>query len=336
MSLSAPIISSGDTRYVFATGVVRGLWARRMGKPEFARLLDSDINELGKHLADAGFAGAESDIEKALSDSWMETIVLVEKLTESKDIAAVLRMFTDFTNASVAVKSHIFGINAEPLFLHGGNASAEDFRKFTEGDKNVLAIPKEVREAMLLAKGLFAESGIPLILDVALDSYFGTVFVDRLIKSESAFLMEYGKRWADSKNLTAYLRLRIAKIDTERFKRFFIEGGYISRNEFKVFESMEIDGIPSRLLFSVYGKPLADAVSHLVRSETFEVLSNYFSGSLEEFLRQNVYIPYGLDVVMAYAFLKYREIAAIGAIVRMRRANVIRERIIERVRYGEI
>ncbi len=291
---------------------------------------------MGKTLAEFGFSGAEDDPEATIAAAWEETISLVEQLSQNPEITQILPLFADFTNGSLAVKAHLFDFDNAPLHLPGGSASAEDLMRVAEGEAHVKSVPKEVREAMRLAKALYTALELPLVIDVAGDSYFGTIFVDRLLGSKSEFLKEYARRWADAKNISSYLRIRAGNIPSEHFKRFFIEGGYIKRKDFGIYEKLELDAIPSRLVFSPYGKPLADAVSRLTHENSFEPLAQYIDNMLENFLRQNVYISFGLDVVLAYSFLRWRELRAIGAIVRMKKANIDRDRILERVRYGDL
>lgn len=336
MNLKAPIITKGDSGYAFASGVVRGKWAKRFSRAEFSRLLDSPAEEMGKTLSELGFHGADSDIEKALSNHWGDTVALIESLSRHPHITDVFNLYTDFTNASLVLKGALFGFDARPLYLDGGKAKFEDLVNIALGEKHSGAVPKDIFQSILVAKGLYSATKIPLMIDVAMDSYFGTIFVGRLFRSESEFLAEYARRWADAKNLTGYLRIRIAGLPIEDFKRFFVEGGHIPREEYSKFETLDIDGIPARLVFSPYGKALADAVAQLVKNETFEPLSNHLAYLLEEFLRQNIYITFGLEVLMSFGMLKFREIGAIGAIVRMKKANIPKERILQRVRYGDL
>ncbi|RKZ30171.1 hypothetical protein DRQ36_06425 [bacterium] len=336
MNLDAPLVISGDTRYAYATGVVRGKWAKRLGKTEFLRLIDAETADIGKVLNELGFHNAAENPEKAIDTAWVEVIELVESLSHNPEVSGVLRLFTDFTNASLAVKAHLFEFDNEKYHLPGGNASAEQLARVASGETHITAVPKEVREAMRVAKALYSATGLHLIIDVATDSYFGTIFVDRLMESGREFLREFARRWADSKNLTSYLRIRIAGIPIEHFKRFFIEGGHIKRTEFRLFETLELDAIPARMVLSLYGKPLANAVTQLVRENDFEPLADYVASIQESFLRQNTYVSFGLEVLMAYAFLRWRELRAVGAILRMKKAGIDRERIIERVRYGDV
>ncbi len=336
MNLTAPPVISGDARYAYATGVVRGKWAKRPVHADFARLLDAEPDEIGKILTELGFSGADSDTEAAIAAEWERTLDLVENLSQDPEVTDLMRMFVDFTNGSLAVKCAEFDLDIAPLFLPGGTVSAEDMIEFVAEEDNGESIPEEVREAMRESQELYEQSKIPLLIDVASDSHFARTFVERFNASGREFLAEYVRRWADVKNLTSYLRIRTSGIEIDLFKRFFIEGGHISKSDFSIFEEMEIDAIPSRLVYSIYGKPLADAVVESIRSESFQPLSRFLANMLEDFLRMNVYISFGLEVLVAFALLKYREIRAIGAIVRMKNARIEKNIIAERVRYGEI
>ncbi len=336
MSLNTPPVVFGDTQYAFATGVVRGKWVKRPGRAEFLRLIDAETGDIGKILSEWGFHSADENPEKAIADEWLATIGLIENLSQHPELTRLLRLFTDFTNASAAVKAEIFEYDYLPLHLSGGFASAEDLMKAASGDPNLGSVPVEVAESIRVARETYSESQLPIVVDLASDHYFGKFYVSQLTESGREFLDEYVRRWADSKNLTAYLRMRIAEMPMEYFDRFFIEGGYLERNRYERFETMELDGIPARLVFSYYGKPLADAVSKLVHDDDFEPLAKFFHYSLEDYLRLNVYISFGLEVLLAYAFLVWRELRAIGAVMRMKKAKIDRDRIIERVRYGDL
>jgi len=331
-----PLVVDGDPRYAFATGVVRGKWVKRMDRTALNRLIEAKPSELGKLLSEQGYAGAEKDAEKALLDSWLDTLKLVDSLSQNPEITSLLRLFNDFTNGATAVKAEFFKLDYEPLHLPGGTAKPEELKRVAAGETHIDTVPKEVRQAMSVATSLYQSSKSPLSIDIAIDSYFATIFVDRLLESNREFLREFARRWADTKNIAAYLRLRLAKMPIEYFNRFFIDGGHIWSSEFKRFEDIELDGLPARMTYSVYGKPLADSVSALIKDETFQPLANFCDNMLENFLRQNVYISFGLEVLLAYGFLKWSELRAIGAIIRMKMARIDEEKITERVRYGDI
>lgn len=336
MSLQTPPVVQGEVDYAFATGVVRGKWVKRPGRPEFLRLIDTDVSEIGKLLSEFNYHDAENDPEEAISHEWIATIELVEKLTHHPEVTRVLRLFTDFTNAAAAVKAELFEYDYNPLHIDGGYASAEDLMEVASGRDQPGAVPEEVAESMRVAHDTYSESQLPIVVDLASDHYFGKFYMDEMTDSGSEFLTEYVRRWVDSKNLTAYLRMRIAEMPMEYFDQFFIEGGHLERKRYKRFENMDIDAIPSRLVFSHYGKQLADAVTRLVNDDDFEPLARYFHYLLEDYLRLNVYISFGLEVLHAYSLLVWRELRAVGAIVRMKRAKIDPDRITERVRYGDL
>jgi len=336
VSLNIPPVVHGDPQYAFATGVVRGKWVKRPGRAEFLRLIDAEVGDIDKLLAEWGFPDAGEGPEEALAKEWLATIDLVENLTHHPELTRLLRLFTDFTNASAAVKAEIFDYDYAPLHLPGGFALVDDLMKVASGDSNLGSVPDEVAESIRVARETYSDAQLPIVVDLASDHFFGKFYVEQMVGSNREFLDEYVRRWTDSKNLTAYLRMRIGEIPTEYFDRFFIEGGHLERQKFTKFEDMELDGIPARLVFSYYGKPLADAVSKLVHDDDFEPLAKFFHYSLEDYLRLNVYISFGLEVLLAYAFLVWRELRAIGAVVRMKKAKIDRDTIIERVRYGDL
>lgn len=336
MSLLTPPVIQGNTDYAFATGVVRGKWVKRPGRPEFLRLIDTDVGEIGKLLSEFGYKDGDDDPEKALANEWIATIELSEQLTHDPDLTRLLRLFTDFTNAAAAVKAEIFEYDYEPLHIEGGYASAKDLIEVASGREERGTVPEEVAESMRVAHDTYSDSQLPIVVDLASDHYFGKFYMEEMTGSGSEFLTEYVRRWADNKNLTAYLRMRIAEMPMEYFDQFFIEGGHLERKRYQRFENMDLDNIPARLVYSHYGKPLADAVTKLVHDDDFEPLASYFHYLLEDYLRLNIYISFGLEVLHAYALLVWRELRAVGAIVRMKRARIDRDRIIERVRYGDL
>ncbi|GEM_PF-1832377 len=337
MSLNVPMVVSPDARYAYASGVVRGKWEKRLKKADFARILESRPEEVGKVIAELGYTGADSDIEAALSAESLRLADLVESLIEDEGLAALPRIYTDFTNSAVAVKASLFGFDAEPLFLIGGNLTLEMIEGLLSGGISPQnALQEELREAMISAKRAFAETSLQLTIDAAIDSHFGAVMKRLFFGSGREFLAEFTRRWLDYKNFTAYLRLRTAGFDIDLFKGFYIEGGHLDREDYSRWEDGEIDAIASRLVFSIYGKPFADAVATSIREKNFAGVSLFFEELLEEFLRDNIFVPFGVEVVLAFALLKIREIRTVGAIVRMKSARLEKEAITERVRYGDI
>lgn len=336
MNINAPLIISGDKEYAYATGLVRGKWAKRLGRSEFQRLIETAPDEINKTLSELGFTGADKDPERALRDEWEQTISLVESVSRDPEITDLFRLFIDFTNAAMVLKSELFNFDPKLFYIDVGKTDLESLQKVASGEGHHKSVPPRVREAMLTAKALYKSIQIPLVIDVAADSYFLTVMANVLQNSKRIFLREFASRWLDSNNLTSYLRIRKSGISLEHFKRFFVDGGHLTRKYFREFENLELDSIPSRLVYSVYGKPLADAVTRLVRKDDFEPLSTYFKGMLESFLRQNIYISFGVEVVFAYAMLKKSELEAVGAIVRMKKALIDKETIHQRVRHDDL
>ncbi|HHS49661.1 MAG TPA: hypothetical protein ENN07_00905 [candidate division Zixibacteria bacterium] len=336
MSLNVPMVVAPDARYAYATGVVRGKWQKRLGRSEFARILEAEPENVGKVIAELGFTGADSDVETALADEWRRTVELVESLIGGDGLAKTPRMLTDFTNIAVAIKAELFEFEYEPNHLAGGNVSAERLMELVSGEPPQGHIEQMLADIANDARNAYSDTELKLTIDSAIDSHFGEWLKEIMFASGREFLVEFARRWLDYKNFTAYLRLRVAGFDIEHFKQFFVEGGHLPREEFARWEDGEIDAIPSRLVFSIYGKPLADAVGASIRERNFSPMSAFFDVMIEDFLRNNVYVPFGVEVVVAFAFLKLREIRAVGAIARMKSARLDREAISERVRYGDI
>ncbi|MCK5832107.1 V-type ATPase subunit [bacterium] len=337
MSLNVPLVVTPDSRYSYATGVVRGKWEKRLKRPEFARLIEAQPEELGKTIAELGFQGAETDIELALSEEWFKTIALVESLIDDAKLASLARIYTDFTNLAIAIKAEAFNFDYKPYHLPGGLLSSEEMAELVADERLAQnQAEEEILLAIKEARDVYEKTDLQLTINAAVDSHFATIFKKLLFGSAREFLIELARRWLDCKNFSAYLRLRAANFDIDLFKQFFVEGGHLIREDYMRFEEGEIDAIPSRLVFSIYGKPFADAVADSIKNENFSKLSAFFNKLLEEFLRNSIYVPFGVEVIIAYAFLKHSEIRAVRAIARMKSAKLGKDIIAERIRYGDI
>ena len=332
---SVPPVISGDSDYAYATGVVRGKWARRLDKSALNRIIEAPKSGVSSALSETGFSSSDLPAGEAIRLAWEETVSLVESLSKNPEVTQLLRLSTDFTNAAAALKAGLFDFEYEPLHLPGGLASSEDLTAAASGESPD-SVPGPVLEGMRLASALYREHETGFIIDLALDSYFGAIFAERLLHSGRKFLGEYARRWIDSANISGFLRLRLAEMPPELFDRFFIEGGSISRKQFDEMRELEDDSIPGWLHNTAYGKVLSNAAGELFREKSFAPLERFIEELLEDYLRQNVYVSFGLEVVLSYALLKRREIRTVAAIVRLKGANIGADEIRERLSYGEI
>ncbi len=325
--MKSPLIFKGDSRYTYASGVVRGLEPYLLTKSDYQKVIDAELNQLSIVLSELGYGGGEHTPEHALDIAIDNLFSQIGNLSQDKNFTDTIELRYDFQKASVILKSHFFD---EPLpsLVPWGNFPADtmisSINAILGGEKS--EISKVLNEAVSSAKEMFAAYDSPIAIDIALDRDYCEHI--RSVLPDSEFFSRWMAIYTDWLNIKAFARIIAAKLPVKMLWDMFVEGGDIPLKKFADAEEGGIEHIQSAFAITEYGRKLSDALKSAINGD-LSAVDTMFRMELISLYRYTRYCSYGLELLWAYSFLKLEEIGVLRTILRTKLAKIPAEYVKE-------
>ncbi|MCD6097951.1 V-type ATPase subunit [bacterium] len=336
--LFQPIITTGDTRYAYASGVIRAKETRLLRKADFYKLAEIPTDELGKAFEEAGYYLKNSenpsieDYEAGLADAERETLNLIDELLPNSRLPFCLKAKYDFTNAAYLLKCQISGEKPKDAgIVHIGNLSATRLRRlFTAGEKE--KIPVEFIHSIEQAKQEYEATKNPATIDITLDKEYLSLLKNCL--EGNRFIKEYIGLKSDLLNIKNFVRTRLLKLPYGFFKTVFVPFGKLALNYFDELSDKQEEAIPTKLSVSYLGRRLGDELARAINEKEFLDFDVLCEAYELLFLDNTKFCPFGLEIVYAYWEKITLEITTIRRIILARLSGLPEERIRRIIPYG--
>ncbi len=318
--MKSPLIFKGDTRYTYASGVVRGLEPYLLTKADYQKVIDAELNQLSIVLSELGYGGGEHTPEHALDIAVENLFAQLDKLSQDKNFTDTIKLRYDFQKSSVILKSHFFDKPLPQLvdwgFYHT-DILISGIGAILDGGKS--GFLKILDEAILSAKEIFAAYNSPIVIDIALDKYYCEHI--RSVLPDSEFFARWMAIYADWLNIKALARIAAAKLPVKMLWDMFVEGGDIPLKKFAEAEEGGIEHIHSAFAITEYGRKLSDALKSAMDGD-LSAVDTMFRMELISLYRYTRYCSYGLELLWAYSLLKLEEIGVLRTILRTKLAKI--------------
>ena len=138
--LHAHSISSHDVRYAFASGRVRALETKLIGKQRMERLAEAkDMAEALRLLSDTVYGEHLDEIEESGYDPFLRReeerlLELVDSLSLDPALGDVLRLQYDFNNLKVLLRESFSGRDLSGLYTNLGKYPATELKEVLESE----------------------------------------------------------------------------------------------------------------------------------------------------------------------------------------------------------
>ena len=146
-------------------------------------------------------------------------------------------------------------------------------------------------------------------------------------------LTDYVIARIDLTNIRSALRLLKMKKDNYTASKVFAEGGSFSIKELGEAYSMGYDGMKKLAERIPQSERMTEAVSLVKQGQSIEVFEQQADGCFRDFFEKARIVPFGIEPVLTYLYLKEQEIRACRLVLVSKLYELPKEEIAERVRY---
>ena len=275
--------------YIFPCVVIRSKEVDLLSREELLRLLDlKSVQDIMNVLADHGYGDGKElenprDFEKVLSDNMKETYDTVYSTIPDEKELSFFKYPNDYHNLKVLLKAEFLKTDASHLLIDSGTIPADKLQDMLRRrDFSLMTV--EMRQAVDEAIELFAKSRDPQEIDLRLDKACYKDMLSDAEESGNQFLQEYVKKLIDSLNIDAFARLKEVGKPRAFFKRVFLDGGNLNENA------------------------VEQRAAAIVNEVTLSGVEKYLDAQRMEFVKDALYVPFGIEPVVGYLEAKEAEV----------------------------
>ncbi len=275
--------------YIFPCVVIRSKEVDLLSREELLRLLDlKSVQDIMNVLADHGYGDGKElenprDFEKVLSDNMKETYDTIYSTIPDEKELSFFKYPNDYHNLKVLLKAEFLKTDASHLLIDSGTIPADKLQDMLRRrDFSLMTV--EMRQAVDEAIELFAKSRDPQEIDLRLDKACYKDMLSDAEESGNQFLQEYVKKLIDSLNIDAFARLKEVGKPRAFFKRVFLDGGNLDENA------------------------VEQRAAAIVNEVTLSGVEKYLDAQRMEFVKDALYVPFGIEPVVGYLEAKEAEV----------------------------
>ncbi len=322
-------------KYGFATGRVRVLETRLIGRARINRLIEADNLEEAHHI----LAETDYGTDIRIADTLTETERVLEKkerdlqimLKESNVPSEMIRFFqsrVDMMNLRIILKS---GYGQQiPVDPSPYGEVRTDELQFLVKEGTFSGLPVYLEAAADDAVAEYAKEPKPEVIDTTIDRHYFKGLLDLSARLRSPWITEYSRLLIDLANGRISIRSRQKKISTDDLIESLLDGGMVDKSIWKALFSASknlfalLKEIPTPLLKA----RLIDWVQRDAPVDSYDLLSgNILIKYLDSAWSFNV----GPETVFAYVATKEHEIKIVRLILAGHIGGLAPERLRERV-----
>jgi V/A-type H+-transporting ATPase subunit C len=334
--MHAHAVSSDDQRYAYATGLIRAMEVRLLGRQRLERMTEArDFDEALRLLADTEYSAHFDEIEDVgchgcLRNEEKRVLDLVDALSLDADVSDILRLKYDFHNLKVGLREQVSGRDLGHLYDDFASFEAEVIRSALKAE-NVDLLPEPLIEPARSALEAYSNSQDPGQADLILDTAMFSLFLARARDFGAFYIEAMVKTWIDQANIRTFMRARYLDLESKVFGEMLIPGGFVKPADFTETFTLPLDEVLQRFQFSPYRTVIDAGGAGLERTGSFVALEREIDNYLISFLRLSRYFTFGLEVVLAYALLKLNETKMLRLILAGKERDMPGEAIKERI-----
>jgi V/A-type H+-transporting ATPase subunit C len=334
--MHAHAVSSDDQRYAYATGLVRALEVRLLGRQRLERMTEAkDADEALRLLSDTEYSVHFDEIEDigcegCLRNEEIRVLKLVDALTLDPEVSDILRFRYDFQNLKIAVREQVSGRDLKHLYDGFARFGGEQVRAAFKAE-NLDLLPEPLIEPAKEAIEAYSKTEDPAEADLIVDKAMFSLFLSRAGSFGAVYIEAIVKTWIDQANIRTFMRARYLEIEPKALAGMLIPGGFIKPADLAETFTLPPDEVLQRFQFSPYRSVIEMGGTGLDKTGSFVVLEREIDNYLISLLRLSRYFTFGLEVVFAYALLKLNEVKMLRLVLAGKEhglpAEIIKERI---------
>ena len=324
-----------DTDYLHASTRVTYLENQLITKEDLLKAIDADSAREAYRLLSGKQIFKErgmDEYELAFEENLAENYKLVEDITEDLGLTYIFRYPIDGHNMKVLIKNKMTDEDFSGLLKSGGTIDVEVMKR--ELDKNDFdAVPQALGQAGAEATDELAKTRDSQIVDLLIDKAIVALMGEKAREIDCESLTEYVISKIDLINLKAALRLLRMKKDSYSASKVFAEGGSFEVKEWDEAYILGFDGIKNLIEKTVLSERMGEIVNLIKQGKDIALFQQQEDGCFKDLFDRTRVVPFGIEPVITYLYMKDREIRACRLVLVSKIFNIAKEKIVERLGY---
>ena len=326
-----------DTAYAYGVGRIRALETRMLTRHDFTRLLAvEDIEAFFRILSETEYGmlfpsiPEPRDFEARLQAHLGDVLHLVDHLSRDPDITDLVMSRHDYFNLKVLMKKEVSGREADTLLSPDGLVDTTVLAAVVRGEAVADAPVHLIRACDAARRG--ASKGVdPQNLDVKIDREMFAYFWSVLKQAKVPFLQGWLERVIDLVNIKTFFRSVWTQEAGQHLKESLVENGSLEIEFYRTLREEPRETHPQRVGATRDARCVDEGISFFRTKGTFARLEQLADGYMITYLRRTALTAFGIEPIMAYAFLKEYEIRALRTLAVGKWNTISQESIRERL-----
>lgn len=323
--------------YTFPCVVIRSEEVNLLSGEDMERVMNqTTVQGVMNILSEFGYGDGKEpdnprDYEKVLRTKLEEAYETVYSIIPDEKEMNLFSYPNDFHNAKVLLKAEFLKTNAEHLLLDTGIIPKEQMEEMIR-KRNFEGMSVKMREAVKEAIDVFSKTRDPQEIDIILDKACYQDMLSDAEDSKNEFVINYIRLLIDILNVNAFVRLREIEKPKTFFRKICLTGGNLDGGFFEDAYEEAYQSLAEKL------EPFGFRDVFLKGAEDARVYAKYtcFEKLLDDlklsFVRDSLYIPFGIEPIVGYIVAKETEIKNLRIILAGLVAGTPKDEIRERLR----
>lgn len=324
-----------DTDYLHAAARVTYLENQLITREDLLKAIDADSAKDAFRLLSGRNIFKDHDMkdyELAFEANLTEHYDLIEDITGELGLTYMFRYPVDGHNMKVMIKSKALEGDFTGLYKTGGTVSAEIMQMELDQER-FRETPKLLGQAGLEAADQLAKTRDSQIVDIIIDKAVIALMSQKAEELECEALTEYVTAKIDLINIKSALRLLRMKKDSFAAARIFAEGGSFTVKEMDEAYTMSYDGIKALAARIPQSERITEAINMVKQGQSIAAFEQQVDGCFKDLFDKTKVIPFGIEPVIAFMYLKDQEIRACRLVLVSKMFGLPKGQIAERLRY---
>jgi V/A-type H+-transporting ATPase subunit C len=328
LTLSPEFVENSE--YAFGVARIRALETRYLDEVTLNSLISSEGDRFfSLFLEVTGMrSGDETDysrIIEELEESFTQTHKLVQSLILEDELRVLISLRYDYELLKFIVKEEKEEVVRIPVSLiersrfgHGGLMSLlREGKQLETGEIMYRAYRYLVDQRETTSRA------IDTVCDRA---YYHELFWT-LESCVNPFIRDYFIREIDAKNITTTLRLKLRGGKRADLRDRYLPGGSIDLAYLEDGFEMNTEGFAGRIQFSPFAGLLREVDRATDEEEQIAQIERAFDNAQMRYLRESMFVAFGVEPILAYLWIKEREMNNLRTILIAKGSGVAPEEI---------
>lgn len=328
-----------NSEYAYAVARIRALETRLIDNAAFNSLLSTPWDRFSSLFTElTGISGSDAldpfSLLKSLEEAFTDTFQMVKALILEEEIKRLISLKYDYELMKLIIRRERGEVITVPdTFLNRASFLYPELKTML-GEGRALdtgPVMYSTYLSMIETKDVTGKG-----IDHACDhSYYTEVFqmID-IVKND--FIRNYFLRQVDAFNIVTALRLKLRGGKRQELRERFLPFGTINLLYLEDSLDLNLESFSQKIIFSPLSSVLVKVNKQLVEEDQVVQAERLFDEDLIEYLRESIFVTFGIEPVLAYLWMKEVELRNLRTILIARNAGVSVAEIKEHLRglYG--